>query len=128
MQSLCEAGERVSVSCPRAQGLSRKAHAFSVEALVGKSSKRMKIEKAKDKKIEESDYDLDTSTGTVVNTVEDSGERVLILTVCVCELTVSAGPVMLANSTFLQDSHKTIVLLSLLVTGSVKTNYPNFYT
>ncbi|KAM9470370.1 T-box transcription factor TBX22 [Clarias gariepinus] len=76
MQSLCEAGERVSVSCPRAQGLSRKAHAFSVEALVGKSSKRMKIEKAKDKKIEESDYDLDTSTGTVVNTGEDSANQI----------------------------------------------------
>lgn len=82
MQSGSEAGERVSVACPRAQGLSRRAHAFSVEALVGKSCKRMKVEKAKDEKIEASDCDLDTSTGTVVNEGEDSGERVLIYTVC----------------------------------------------
>lgn len=74
MQSLSEAGERVSVACPRAQGLSRRAHAFSVEALVGKSCKRMKVEKEKDEKIEASD----TSTGTVVDDGEDSGERILI--------------------------------------------------
>ncbi|KAG7329071.1 hypothetical protein KOW79_007245 [Hemibagrus wyckioides] len=72
MQSLSEAGERESVACPRSQGLSRRAHAFSVEALVGNSRKRMKIEKAKDEKIETSDCDLDTSTGTVVDEGEDS--------------------------------------------------------
>ncbi|KAK3564218.1 hypothetical protein QTP86_011202 [Hemibagrus guttatus] len=72
MQSLSEAGERDSIACPRAQGLSRRAHAFSVEALVGNSCKRMKVEKAKDEKIEASDCDLDTSTGTVVDEGEDS--------------------------------------------------------
>ncbi|XP_026796435.3 T-box transcription factor TBX22 isoform X1 [Pangasianodon hypophthalmus] len=72
MQSLSEAGERVSVAWPRAQGLSRRAHAFSVEALVGKSCKRMKVEKHKEEKIEASECDLDTSTGTVVDEAEDS--------------------------------------------------------
>ncbi|XP_017329024.1 T-box transcription factor TBX22 [Ictalurus punctatus] len=76
MQGLSEAGERVSVACPRAQGLSRRAHAFSVEALVGKSCKRMKVEKAKDEKREESDCGLDTSTGTVVDEGEDSANQI----------------------------------------------------
>lgn len=79
MQRVSEAGERVSVACPRAQGLSRRAHAFSVEALVGKSSKRMKVEKEKDeKKFESSECPLNTSPGTVGDDGEDSGERVPI--------------------------------------------------
>lgn len=72
MQSLSEAGERV----PRAQGLSRRAHAFSVEALVGKSCKRMKVEKDKDEKRDASACELHISTGTVVADGEDSGEHV----------------------------------------------------
>lgn len=95
MLSLSEAGERVSVACPRAQGLSRKAHAFSVEALVGESYKRMKVEKSKDEKKEADDCDLDTSTRTVVDKEKDSGERALIFTVCTRALTS------LANSAFL---------------------------
>ncbi|KAI5624717.1 T-box 22 isoform X1, partial [Silurus asotus] len=59
------------------QGLSRRAHAFSVEALVGKSCKRMKVEKAKDMKVETRDCDLDRVTGNVVDEGQDSGERLL---------------------------------------------------
>ncbi|TSL89872.1 T-box transcription factor TBX22 [Bagarius yarrelli] len=60
MQSLSEAGERISVACSRAQGLSRRAHAFSVEALVGNRCKRMKVEKTKDEKMLAMDCNMDT--------------------------------------------------------------------
>lgn len=109
MQSLSEAGERDSVACPRSQGLSRRAHAFSVEALVGNSRKRMKVEKTKNEKIEASDCDLDTSTGTVVDEGEDSGERVLIYTVCICALTLSARLLMLAKLAFLLVSQDNFI-------------------
>lgn len=92
MQSVSEAGDRVSVGCPRAQGLSRRAHAFSVEALVGKSCKRMKVEKDKDEKTEACECDSDISTGPVVRDGEDSGEHI---PVCICALTLSAGLLML---------------------------------
>lgn len=103
MQSLSEVGERVSVACPRTQGLSLRAHAFSVEALVGKSCKRMKVEKKKDENIEAGQCDLDTSTGTVVDAGEDTGERILIFN-CVCALILSAEPLTLDNSALLLAS------------------------
>ncbi|XP_066504815.1 T-box transcription factor TBX22 [Hoplias malabaricus] len=58
-----EAGDSGS---SRMQGLSSRAHAFSVEALVGKSCKRMKVEKVdkvKEEKVQITDRDSDTGAG-----------------------------------------------------------------
>uniref|UniRef100_A0A4W4H937 T-box domain-containing protein n=1 Tax=Electrophorus electricus TaxID=8005 RepID=A0A4W4H937_ELEEL len=52
------------------QGLSSRAHAFSVEALVGKSCKRIKVENLMAEKlhlISTNDRDSDTSTGTLTH-------------------------------------------------------------
>ncbi|XP_030621466.1 T-box transcription factor TBX22 [Chanos chanos] len=66
-QSFSEDWDRCSTLCPRMQGLSSRAHAFSVEALVGKSCKRMKVENGKAERpagnsVTEEDSDTPTST------------------------------------------------------------------
>ncbi|XP_026860740.2 T-box transcription factor TBX22 [Electrophorus electricus] len=74
MQSLRDFGDRRSGGCTRMQGLSSRAHAFSVEALVGKSCKRIKVENLMAEKlhlISTNDRDSDTSTGTLVSEEED---------------------------------------------------------
>ncbi|XP_072519995.1 T-box transcription factor TBX22 [Salminus brasiliensis] len=69
MQSGSEDGDGAAAAasaCPRMQGLSTRAHAFSVEALVGKSCKRMKMENVKEEKLQTiptTDRDSDTSVG-----------------------------------------------------------------
>ncbi|XP_017579016.1 T-box transcription factor TBX22 [Pygocentrus nattereri] len=57
------AAAAAAAACPRMQGLSSRAHAFSVEALVGKSCKRLKVETVKEEKLQTipiTDRDPDT--------------------------------------------------------------------
>ncbi|XP_007228535.4 T-box transcription factor TBX22 [Astyanax mexicanus] len=69
MQSGSEEGDGAAGAAsawPRMQGLSSRAHAFSVEALVGKSCKRMKVENVKEEKLQtipNPDRDSDTNSG-----------------------------------------------------------------
>lgn len=58
------------LTCVGMQGLSSRAHAFSVEALVGKSCKRMKVENEKEAS---SMGDTATDAGTIIQDSEDYG-------------------------------------------------------
>ncbi|KAL2077756.1 hypothetical protein ACEWY4_027260 [Coilia grayii] len=71
--SSTEDGGSLGTCWPRMQGLSSRAHAFSVEALVGKGCKRMKVESEKDERLLENftEKERSSSAGTVITDGEE---------------------------------------------------------
>lgn len=76
LRSSTDDGGPLATCWPRMQGLSSRAHAFSVEALVGKSCKRVKVESEKDERLLEhsaTEKDRNSSAGTMISDGEMQG-------------------------------------------------------